>query len=811
MQLYKRNRSRLALCAVTLLLLAVCRAEQADTEADKLFDLANGLYVRGNAFYGQAVRQYREFLSRYPNDERCDQAAFFLGNCLRELGQNEEALKAYLDHRKFKNSPNRDMVDFRTGQVYFSLGKYPDAIQSLLKVHNKKVEQNLADSVDFWLGWSYLKNNEPLKAIPVLTKLADGKEGPLVPWANFHLAYAHLAAEDLAKCIERFEKAAGTLPQHQAECLFRMAEARAKLGKYQEAYAEYREIVEKHAESPFRRRAAFGAVWSLYTAKDYANAIVVYDLVEKLLPDESRAEAAYILANSYYETNKLSDALKMYRKVVSEFQENPFAARAEYKACWCLFLQGAHDDVITAGRAFLKKYSSDAEVGNVHFLVGESLYEKNRLSEALSEYQTIIGRFPTMPFRDKAMYKLGLCSLKTGQLEQARDTFRSFAAAYPENELAPEALGRAAECGLTLARLADKPELQATQYDEVARDYAALVAKYPKLPVAAAALYQLGVTYARLEKHDAMIQTFEKLVKQYPKHDNAAEAYYWLGSESEKAGQNDSAAQYFEQSLNLKPTGPYAEQAKYRLAGIYFQKDPEDELAAGLLLEILRSNPQSNVPEDAHLGVGDLFLKKAKYDAAIEAYGLFLKKYGGKATPRLEKAYYGLGDCYFKQGKWQQAIDNLSKAIQFKGDLAPLAKLNAGVAHLRLGQNKQAEELLSDVARSGVVELEAKAYYWLGNMRFDLAQTLEKQEDRVKQFDLARGEYMWVVILYTLSEVRPECMFWAAECLEQEGLLEDAKQELQRLIREYPGSEFTKKAREKLGEVPASTTGGKSE
>lgn len=808
MQLVKRTQSRVVLCALLIALVAVGRAEQTDTEADKLFDLANGLYVRGKAFYGQAVRQYREFLTRYPDDERCDQVTFFLGNCLRELGENEEALKAYLDHRKFKNSPNRDMVDFRTGQVYFSLGKYPEAIQFLQKVRDKKLEQNVADSVAFWLGWSYLKNNEPLKAIPVLTKLADGKQSPLVPWANFHLAYAHLAAEDLAKSIERFEKAAATLPQHRAECLFRMAEARAKLGKYQEAYSEYREIVEKHADSPFRRRAAFGAVWSLYTAGDYASAIVVYGLVEKLLPPESLAEASYILANSYYETNKLADALKTYRNVAAQFPQSPFAVRAEYKACWCLFLQGAHDDVITAGRAFLKKHPSDADAGNLHFILGESLFEKNQVNEALSEYQAVVTRYPKSPFREKAMFKLGLSYLKTAQPDQARETFRSFAAAYPENELAPEALARSAECGLTLARLKNKPELQAVQYEEVARDYAALVGKYPKLPVAADALYQLGVTYARLEKHDAMIQAFQKLVKEYPKHPNLAEAYYWLGSESEKAGQNEPAAQYFEQSLKLKPGGPYAEQAKYRLAGIYLQKDPEDEQAAGLILEILKTNPQSDIPEETHLGIADLFLKKEKYDAAIEVYTLFLKKYGGKATPRLEKAYYGLGDGYFKQGKWQQAIDSFSKAIQFKGDLAPLAKLNAAVALLRLGRSKQAEELLSDVAQSGVVELEAKAYYWLGNLRFDLAHSLENKEDRVRQFNLARGEYMRVVILYTLSEVRPESMFWVAECLEQEGLAEDAKQELQRLIREYPESEFARKAREKLGEVPVTTTGG---
>jgi len=796
-----------ALCLAWMCASVSPLAGEAEDEASKIFSLAYGLYTRGPAFYGQAVIQFREFLRRYPGDERCDLATMFLGDCLREQEKYTEALQLFLDHQKFKNSLNRDKVDLRTGQVYFSLGKYPDAIRCLSKVYGKKVEENLADSAAFWLGWAYLKNNQPKDAIPVLTKLADKARSPLAPSANFQLAYAHLAMEELDKAIERFQKTTQAMPERKAESLFRMAEAHVKLKKYREAYSAYKELVEKHPESPFRGRSAFGAVWSLYTAKDYENAIVVHGLCQKVIPQESRAEATYILGNCYYEVNKLAEALDAYRRVVKEFPTSPFAARSDYKACWCLFLQNKFDELVTAGREFIKKNASFGEIGNVHFLVGESLYEKNRSQEALTEYLTVVERFPKCPFREKASFKLGLCYLKTVQTEKARKTFREFATAYPNSELAAKALARSAECGLALAGAKEaKPEFVQLQYEELARDYRTLAEKYPNDPLAGEALYQLGVTCARLNKNSEMAAAFEKLVKSYPKNENCAEAYYWLGSENEKEGKDDVAANYFEQSISLKPKGRFAGQAKYRLAEIYYKKE-EHEKAASLITQMLKENLQSEIPVKTHLWAGDFFLEKEKYDQAIEVYDLFLKKFGTTPSPQLEGARYGLGYCYFKQEKWQKAIDSFAKAIDMKGEWVSLSRLYSGIAHLKLGQTSTAEKLLREVVKSGVLELEAKATYWLGNMHFELAKGMKTNREKAERYKLARAEYVKVVILYTNSEHRPESMYRVAECLEQEGLAKDANKQLQELIKEYPNDEFEKKAREKLGETPAGAGG----
>jgi TolA-binding protein len=800
----------------TVTLFAVCAfatvglsEESSDYEANKLLELANGLYVRGSAFYGQAIVQYREFLKRYPSDPRCDEATLFLGNCLREQEKYQEALLVYLDHQKYKHSPNRDKVDFRTGQVLFSQGRYPEAITYLLKVYNKNVEQSVADSAAFWLGWAYLKNNQAGEAVPVLAKLADGENNALVPWANFHLGYAYLATEAFDKAIERFQKASGSLPQRQAEALFRVAEAYAKLENYMSAYGAYKELVENHNQSPFVGRAAFGAVWSLYSAKAYDNAIQAYKACARFIPKESLAEAAYILGNSYYETNALSSALQSYEEIAKSFPTSPFAVKAEYKACWCLFLQDKFDGLILAGKAFTKKYPNYADISNIHFLVGESLYQRDRIQEALPSYQTVVAQYPGSSFREKAMFKLGLCFFKTKQLEKARQTFRDFVSNYAESPLATEAFARSAECGVALAGTKGaKPEFQRAQYEEVAKDYKALVEKHPKHEMAGEALYQLGITYAKLDKQNEMLDTFSKLVKSYPKNENCAEAFYWLGSESEKGEKYDEATQYFERSLTLKPAGPYAEQAQYRLAGIYSKKG-EDEKAANLIVQMLRANLQANVPANTHLWAADFLLEKGNYAEAAAVYTLFVKKFKPGSTPLLEGAYYGLGECYFNQEKWQPAIDNFALAIDFEGKLTMLSKLNSGISHFKLGRTKQAESLLEEVSKSRISELELKAIYWLGNIYLGVAEKMKPGEERGKQYNLARAQYVQVVIYDrdNLFGLRPECVYRVAECLEQEGLSKEANDELRKLVEEYPNSEFAKRAREKLKTEPEGTTG----
>ena len=72
---------------------ALATAQEADATtvkddaATRQYDFANGLYIRGKAFFGQAAEQYRIFLRDYPDDARCDEALFRLGECYRNDGK----------------------------------------------------------------------------------------------------------------------------------------------------------------------------------------------------------------------------------------------------------------------------------------------------------------------------------------------------------------------------------------------------------------------------------------------------------------------------------------------------------------------------------------------------------------------------------------------------------------------------------------------------------------------------------------------------------------------------------------------------
>ncbi len=86
----------------------------------------------GNNDYGKALALFREAQSKYSGTKSAAIAQYYIGNCLVNLGQPDEALKAYeLFVKNYsRNSFLLGLVYQRMGYVYLSLGKQDDARKS---------------------------------------------------------------------------------------------------------------------------------------------------------------------------------------------------------------------------------------------------------------------------------------------------------------------------------------------------------------------------------------------------------------------------------------------------------------------------------------------------------------------------------------------------------------------------------------------------------------------------------------------------------------------------------------------------------
>ncbi len=86
----------------------------------------------GSSDYGKALALFREAQSKYSGTKSAAIAQYYIGNCLVNLGQPDDALKAYEFFAK-NYSGNKFLLGLvyqRMGYVYLSLGRQDDARKS---------------------------------------------------------------------------------------------------------------------------------------------------------------------------------------------------------------------------------------------------------------------------------------------------------------------------------------------------------------------------------------------------------------------------------------------------------------------------------------------------------------------------------------------------------------------------------------------------------------------------------------------------------------------------------------------------------
>ena len=772
-------------------------AAARDDAATRQFDFANGLYLRGKAFYDQAAEQYRIFLRDYPADKRCDEALFRLGECYRKEGKLAEALRTFDEHaRRFGTGKNADRAALRRGQVLDELGKHAEAIAAFRKIMQSNAAPEFKQAAQYRLAKALLDGGQADEAVKLYTAIADTDGDRFRPYAVYQLGVAHLERGATDEAVKRFRQLAGLSADFAPEALFRIGEIEFKRDRYAEAAAAYRQVADKHAKSTYAGAAAYGLVQSLARAKQHKEAIAAYEKFKALVPTPVRPQTGYLVANAHYELAQYDAAFKLYEQTARAAPKTELAVKAEFKMAWCRYFLKQFDSLAKTGTAFLNEHPRFPDADKVHYLVAEAFLQLKRPQDALLHYETIVKDYADSPVAVEAEYKLGWCLFQKKAYEEARTRFLGFADKRRDDRRAAEAVARAAECSIKLVKMQD-----------AVADYQRLLHDYPEGPLAEGALFQLGLAYLSLDDQDKAVATFLDFVKRYPESRYAPDARYWIGSQKQKAGEQDEAITYLAKAVETGTEPRFIERANYKLATIYHEKK-EFDTAAAIWLDMLTKNEKADVPDTTHLWTAGYLLEQERFGDAKLLYEAFFKKFARTAVAKesYEEAHFGLGECLRHEKKWEPALGHYNKAIAFKGPLELRAELDAAECLFKLGKDDESVALLTELVKAEQPAIESRALYWLGTVYLSQAS---KEKDTAKAtglFDAAKLKFLRVVILYGNADERPECMLRAAECLVALGKPDEADKQYRQLIEEYPDSPFTKEARKRLDESKENTT-----
>jgi tol-pal system protein YbgF len=98
--------------------------------------------------------------------------------------------------------------------------------------------------------------------------------------------------------------------------------------------------------------------------------------------------------------------------------------------------KGEFANAATALAAFQKRFPSSAYSGHVQYWLGNALYGKGEVKEAMNIFRTLVTTTPDHPRASEALLALANCQIELKDAKGARKTLEELIANYPQSEAA---------------------------------------------------------------------------------------------------------------------------------------------------------------------------------------------------------------------------------------------------------------------------------------------------------------------------------------------------------------------------------------
>ena len=441
--------------------------------------------------FDAAAQRSKDFVDRYPRNERADEIRFLLGESLFELGQHKPALQAYAS---VGQGPWTDGALRGAGFASAALGDHTAAATSFGRVVREFPDSRYVSECALHAGIESLAANDPSTALEILRSKAAGESAEVFAWRSRAEAAsgdkeAALKSLDRALELEKDDAAVARLRGQRADLL-------ASLGKSDEAMREYR-----RAGSDYALQAA--AVAALQSGNSADARRAAQELLERFPESTYKNDAHRVLAEADLADKSFDAAREGFVAALRDERDAAKRLRCRSRIAWCLYLGGDPGGAAKAFANLARETGPDAptadaggqapkvaaqvpEIEEAQFMAGRALEAAGDSDAASRAYADYVKQYARGPHAEEAAFRLA----KLDTSSDATDRLEAFVRDHPQGELAGEARFELAE------RLA-----AAKKPDAAAAQYRALLDTNPDSALAPAASY--GLAWCLHEQGDA--------------------------------------------------------------------------------------------------------------------------------------------------------------------------------------------------------------------------------------------------------------------------------------------------------------------
>lgn len=711
---------------------------------------------------------------------------------LRELTKLEE----------LKNKPDQvATATLKMAEIFFQQGKTNEA-RTLLR-HVSPFLQNDDDKKRelYFRTMTYALQNNADKALEGYGEFQGAHKGDaLADNLPVTLGNMLLSLNRPQDSIQYFDESLKLYPKGRFTGLSVVSKAAAesRLGQYDSAAKTFQEFLKTNPPPEIAVIAQSGLANVYKDTSKWDDAIAAYKIVKDKFPATPQAiDAAYWVAVGTQQKGQQAEAIPLLDAFVKEHPDHPYTALALYAKATAQLATNAKEDGFATLAEVADKFPDSPPAPFTYFMRAQIRGGEGKADEVVALMKQFIEKYPK---DDKVFFaydSVAQAEINAGNRDGGLATYLEYVQKYPESTQAPDALNKVSD-------------LQRTAAESLGR--------YGALNEEERAKWKTAM--------DASIASSEQLLKQYPDSEQLAltlrsllQAQRLLAAAELKSPKDVET--YF-QGLADSAASPKAKsKVLFALADFVSESDP----ARGLTIMSSAYDP-AVVYAPADLDVyGTALINDKKGDKALEIFAKLEKDYPipagvspSAAAPLVQQAQaivlFGKGRVAQESGKTAEA----GKFFQQLKTLYPWSpkglEADYGIAQSLKAEGKfdEALTLLGGVIRApnATAELRANSMLTFGYIMVEKKKLATDPKEQRKFLDSAIDNFIKIAQFYGgVPQAAAEGLWVGSQLLEEQAAsdpdkkfqqqqLDRAKAFYQQLVKDYPNSEFTPKAKERL-------------
>ena len=722
-----------------------------------------------------AKKIYVELIKRYPRSRHVPDTLLNVGEIFFEAGQVDQALKAYQKvATNYRDSSVYGYALYKLGWCYFNLGQHQEAMRQFIKVieHSNKatrgrnrVTLRKEAQRDLVRSYVHIESANPNRAIGFFRKVAPDDYMDLSEkLAELYTDTGQFEkSNQLYRQLIKMQKGSYKIVSYQIQIVYNTR----SIGKQVQAVKEMNRLVTlwasvkdaKDAEPDRVQKDRRGIEEQLrgmavqyhnqwYKTKsdeDAAIAVNLYRDYVKVFPDQPNAyDMNFYYAELLYQLEKWKDSAERYEAALKIKGDGPHTKEAAHglvlaykkmlvtsvkpptavdetldKVPEAKPLTNEYERFIAACDLY-KKYVKDSKyLVDIEYDAARIYYDFNQFDKAAPRFQEISEKHVNhrlAVYAANLLLDIHILKKDYSKLNAQADDFLKLYTKDRDEEFYTRLVN--------IKQTSKFKECQQIEggkrWTKAARCYMQYARKFPDSDVLDKAYYNAALNFERDKRIENAIQTRLLLVNNVSGSDLVPKALYQIAGSLHALAIYSKASEAYEFYANKFPQNEEAKDALKNAAAFRRGLGQLDKASENYLAYMKLIGKDKQKAADVFFSLGLILEKQEKWDAAIDHFEKFLKKYGSVAVvDRKIEAYTRIGNAYMakKRKDTKKAQKAYAKAYStFNGlSTGQEGDLTSAIGELRT-QLGLAEQLSMASLLPGIHGNLAEAYLGLGDV-----------------------------------------------------------------------------------------------